>query len=166
MNEKHTTALSFAHYYNGSELVVSGKLKEGVSSRMMSMNIRGYDGQKNVTYSPASRTLLELTIPSNELLIEDLTERLWAYMKIKQLLVQLLVSTDAHEQERLKSEALRLSLKYNFVTPLTSFVVVQSDEYLVATDAKLGRAYSAGHEVPVLRLSFLLISLFYFVFVE
>lgn len=167
VNEKHTSALSFAHYYNGSELVVSGKLKEGVSSRMMSMNIRGYDGQKNVTYSPASRTLLELTIPSNELLIEDLTERLWAYMKIKQLLVQLLVSTDAHEQERLKSEALRLSLKYNFVTPLTSFVVVQSDEYLVAADAKLGRAqYSAGHEVPVFRLSFLLISLFYFVFVE
>lgn len=122
--------------------------------------------KKNVTYSPASRTLLELTIPSNELLIEDLTERLWAYMKIKQLLVQLLVSTDAHEQERLKSETLRLSLKYNFVTPLTSFVVVQSDEYLVAADAKIGRAYSAGHEVPFFRLSFFLISLFFFVFVE
>ena len=166
VNEKRTTALSFAHYYNGSELVVSGKLKEGVSSRMMSMNIRGYDGKKNITYSPTSRTLFELTIPSNELLIEDLTERLWAYMKIKELLVQLLVSTDAQEQESLKSEALRLSLKYNFVTPLTSFVVVQSDEYLVAADDRMGSAQSVGNEVPFFRLSFLLISLFLFVFVE
>lgn len=130
VDEAHTTTMSFAQYYNGSELVVSGKFKEGVSSRAMSMNIRGYAGKNPVKYTTVSRTVLELTIPSDKVLIEDFTERLWAYMKIKELLLQLLVSNDRNEQARLKSEALRLSLKYHFVTPLTSLVVVQSDSYL------------------------------------
>ena len=134
VDDANTTALSFAQYYKGSELVVSGKIKEGVTSRLMSVNIRGDAGNTPVTYS-VSRTLLNLTIPSDKVLIKDFTERLWAYMKIKELLVQLLVSNDAEEKDRLKAEALRMSLQYNFVTPLTSLVVVQSDSYL---DTKQG----------------------------
>jgi len=76
-----------------------------------------------------SRTLQNLTIPSNKVVIEDFTERLWAYMKIKQLLVKLLLTDDSRERARLKSEALQMSLQYNFVTPLTSLIVVESDSY-------------------------------------
>ena len=137
VDDANTTALSFAQYYKGSELVVSGKIKEGVTSRLMSVNIRGDAGSTPVTYS-VSRTLLNLTIPSDKVLIKDFTERLWAYMKIKELLVQLLVSNNAEEKDRLKSEALRMSLEYNFVTPLTSLVVVQSKRTsLVQSDSYL-----------------------------
>ena len=125
----YTTASSFGRYYEGSELVVSGKLKEVASSRLMEVNVRGDLGSSLVTYS-LSRTLLNLTVPADEVIIEDFTERLWAYMKIKQLLIQLLVSKNPGEQAQLKGEALRMSLKYNFVTPFTSLVVVQSDSYL------------------------------------
>lgn len=125
----YTTASSFGRYYKGSELVVSGKLKEVASSRLMKVNVRGDAGNSLVTYSLSS-TLLNLTVPANEVIIEDFTERLWAYMKIKQLLILLLVSKDPNKQAQLKDEALRMSLKYNFVTPLTSLVVVQSDSYL------------------------------------
>lgn len=123
------TASTFSQYYDGSELVVSGKLKEGASSRLMTVNIRGNAaGSTPVTY-PLSRTLHNLTVPSDKVLIEDFTERLWAYMKIKELLVKLLITEDSQERARLKSEALQMSLEYNFVTPLTSFIVVQSDSY-------------------------------------
>jgi len=108
---------------------VSGKIKEGVSSRLMAVNVRGISSNnRDVTYT-VSRTLQSLTIPSNKVLIDDFTERLWAYMKIKQLLVKLLVTDNSEEQARYKSEALQMSLQYNFVTPLTSFVVVDSDSY-------------------------------------
>ena len=130
----YTTASSSGRYYKGSELIVSGKLKDVASSRLMKVNVRGDAGSNPVTYS-LSRTLLNLTVPADKVIIEDFTERLWAYMKIKQLLIQLLVSEDPNEQAQLKAEALRMSLKYNFVTPLTSLVVVESDSYLTAIRA-------------------------------
>ena len=129
VDDARVTASEFSQYYEGSELVVSGKIKEGVSSRLMAVNVRGISSNNpDVTYT-VSRTLQSLTIPSNKVLIEDFTERLWAYMKIKQLLVKLLVTDNSMEQARLRSEALQMSLQYNFVTPLTSFVVVESDSY-------------------------------------
>lgn len=128
VDDASTTALSFRRYYEGSELIVSGKFTEGATSRMMTVNIRGNNGSSPVSYSLTS-TLLHLTVPSDKVVIQDFTERLWAYMKIKELIVQLLVSRVKKEQVRLKAEATRLSLKYNFVTPLTSLVVVQSDAY-------------------------------------
>lgn len=130
VDDAKTTGVSFAQYYDGSELVVSGKLKEGSSSRIMLVDVRGDAGSSPVPAYSVSRTLLNLTVPSDKVLIKDFTERLWAYMKIKELLVKLLVSKDASEQAQLKAEALQMSLKYNFVTPLTSMVVVQSDAYL------------------------------------
>ena len=125
----YTTASSFGRYYKGSELIVSGKLKDVASSRLMKVNVRGDAGSNPVTYS-LSRTLLNLTVPADNVIIEDFTERLWAYMKIKELLILLLVSKDPNKQAQFKAEALRMSLKYNFVTPLTSLVVVQSNSYL------------------------------------
>lgn len=127
VDETHTTALSFTQYNNGSENIVSGKLKDGTSSKIMSVDIHDDINDTNYVTYTISHTLLSLTIPSDEVLIKDFAKRLWAYMKIKELLVQLLLSDDADEQERLKSAALRLSLEYNFVTPLTSLVVDQSN---------------------------------------
>ena len=129
VDDTRVTVSSFSQYYEGSELVVSGKIKEGVSSRMMAANVRGISSGSNpVTYT-VSRTLHNLTVPSDKVLIEDFTERLWAYMRIKQLLVKLLITDDSTEHARLKNEALQMSLQYNFVTPLTSLIVVQSDSY-------------------------------------
>lgn len=127
VDDSKTTARTFAQYLKGSELVLGGKIREGVtSSRVMSVNIRGNTSNSSVTYT-VSRTLRNLTVPSDKVLIEDFTERLWAYMKIKQLLDNLLITYDSKENDRLKIEALQLSLQYNFVTPLTSLVVTQKE---------------------------------------
>ena len=129
VDEAYTTAVSFDRYFNGSELVVSGKLKTTALSQLMTVAITGHAGKVPVTYS-LSQAVSDLTVPPNQVVIKDFTERLWAYKKIKELLVQLLVSKYENEKIRLKSRALNLSLKYNFVTPLTSIVVVQSQVYL------------------------------------
>ena len=130
VDDAHTTALSFPQYYKGTELVVSGKIKEGVTSRLISVHVWGNTSNITVTYS-VSGTLLNLTIPSDKVLIKDFTKRLWAYMKIKELFVQLLVSNDAEGKDPLKAEALRMSLEYNFVTPLTSLVVEKDNKELI-----------------------------------
>lgn len=49
-------------------------------------------------------------------------ERLWAYLSVKQLLDARAVTQN---KTRLEKEALALALKYSFVTPLTSLVVVK-----------------------------------------
>ena len=59
--------------------------------------------------------------------VGNFTQRLWAYLTIKELLKKRLISDDAAEKEELEERALDLSLKYHFVTPLTSLVVVKPD---------------------------------------
>lgn len=58
-------------------------------------------------------------------------ERLWAYLSVKQLL-------DARElaqnKTRLEKEALALALKYSFVTPVSSLVVVKPNSTVRAVD--------------------------------
>lgn len=49
-------------------------------------------------------------------------ERLWAYLTVKQLLG---ARELAQNKTRLEKEALALSLKYSFVTPVSSLVVVK-----------------------------------------
>lgn len=55
---------------------------------------------------------------------DDLIQRVWAYLTVKQLLDKEL-QLSGPEKEQVKKEALRLSLKYSFVTPLTSMVVTK-----------------------------------------
>ena len=86
VDDTRVTISEFSQYYEGSELVVNEKIKEGVSSRLMAVNVRGISSNNPVVLYTVSRTLQNLTIPSNKALIEDFTERLWAYMKIKELL--------------------------------------------------------------------------------
>ena len=59
--------------------------------------------------------------------VGNFTQRLWAYLTIKELLSKRLISDDAEEKEEFEERALNLSLKYHFVTPLTSLVVVKPD---------------------------------------
>ncbi|XP_048172107.1 inter-alpha-trypsin inhibitor heavy chain H3-like isoform X3 [Corvus hawaiiensis] len=54
-------------------------------------------------------------------------ERLWAYLTIEQLLEKRITAT-GEEKENLTAQALALSLKYKFVTPLTSMVVTKPEE--------------------------------------
>nr|XP_055040839.1 inter-alpha-trypsin inhibitor heavy chain H3-like [Misgurnus anguillicaudatus] len=107
------TQNNFTLYFNGSEIVVSGKITDNNVESISTDFIAISKGNK-VTYHDAV-----ITKDVTDVLPKDFMERLWAYLTVKQLL-------DKHPvQEAVKKEALKLSLKYQFVTPLTSMFVTK-----------------------------------------
>uniref|UniRef100_A0A3Q3E6P7 Inter-alpha-trypsin inhibitor heavy chain 3 n=1 Tax=Labrus bergylta TaxID=56723 RepID=A0A3Q3E6P7_9LABR len=94
------TQTNFSQYYNGSEIVVAGQITD---------NDIG-------TFTP------QVVAQRNRKVVN--IQRVWAYLTVKQLLEKEL-RLSGPEKESAKKEALELSLKYSFVTPLTSMVVTK-----------------------------------------
>uniref|UniRef100_A0A8C2KDU6 Zgc:112265 n=1 Tax=Cyprinus carpio TaxID=7962 RepID=A0A8C2KDU6_CYPCA len=124
------TKTSFSLYFNGSEIVVSGQITdnsvESFTTEVIAVSVR----------SSLIFSLVEM-----EIINEDFMQRLWAYLTVKQLLERQ-VLLKGQEKEDEKKEALKLSLKYQFVTPLTSMVVTkpQEGDVEVADKPKEGEA--------------------------
>nr|XP_055039525.1 inter-alpha-trypsin inhibitor heavy chain H3-like isoform X1 [Misgurnus anguillicaudatus] len=137
------TQNNFALYFNGSEIVVSGKITENNVESISTEVIAISKGSK-VTYQNTVTTKDVIDVPSEH---EDFVERLWAYLTVKQLLDKH-VLLEGPEKEAVKNEALKLSLKYQFVTSLTSMVVTkpQEGDVEVADKPKEGKE---SHRPPV-----------------
>ncbi|KAG7249678.1 hypothetical protein CRUP_037711 [Coryphaenoides rupestris] len=112
------TRTNFNQYYNGSEIVVAGQITDN-SIETFSPQVVASSGNRRLEFSERNASIL-LT----ESMSESNIRRLWAYLTVKQLLEKQLM-LDGKENERAKIEALELSLKYGFVTPLTSMVVTK-----------------------------------------
>ncbi|XP_016353457.1 inter-alpha-trypsin inhibitor heavy chain H3-like isoform X1 [Sinocyclocheilus anshuiensis] len=131
------TKTSFSLYFNGSEIVVSGQITDNSVESFTTEVIAVSKGSK-VTYQDTIMTKDPSDVPPEN---EDFMQRLWAYLTVKQLLERQ-VLLKGQEKEDEKKEALKLSLKYQFVTPLTSMVVTkpQEGEVEVADKPKEGEA--------------------------
>uniref|UniRef100_A0A9J8CUE6 Inter-alpha-trypsin inhibitor heavy chain 3b, tandem duplicate 2 n=1 Tax=Cyprinus carpio carpio TaxID=630221 RepID=A0A9J8CUE6_CYPCA len=117
------TKTSFSLYFNGSEIVVSGQITDN-SVESFTTEVIAVSKGSNVTYQDTIMTKDPRDVPPEN---EDFMQRLWAYLTVKQLLErQVLLKEQEKEDE--KKEALKLSLKYQFVTPLTSMVVTKPQE--------------------------------------
>lgn len=116
------TQNSFPQYFNGSELVVSGKLRADAPA-VWECTVTG-EG------ATVSQLLTEVTVPEESSLAFEagFLEKLYVYMKIQDLLKQELVARDEAEKETIKAYALQLALDYKLVTPLTSFIIVQQNQ--------------------------------------
>ncbi|XP_065096949.1 inter-alpha-trypsin inhibitor heavy chain H3-like isoform X4 [Paramisgurnus dabryanus] len=117
------TQNNFALYFNGSEIVVSGQITDNNVESISTEVIAISKGSK-VTYQNTVTTKDVIDVPSEH---EDFVERLWAYLTVKQLLDKH-VLLEGPEKEAVKNESLKLSLKYQFVTSLTSMVVTKPQE--------------------------------------
>ncbi|XP_074831703.1 inter-alpha-trypsin inhibitor heavy chain H5 isoform X2 [Carettochelys insculpta] len=116
----------FPNYFNGSEIVIAGKLIEHNSGKL----------HVEVTASNANKYILLKTdvaidLPSkNDIGVspgmedgkeaENYVERAWSYLTLKELLTSWLKSDDSEEREHLMDQAKSLALTYNFITPFTS----------------------------------------------
>uniref|UniRef100_A0AAY5L2B3 Inter-alpha-trypsin inhibitor heavy chain H3 n=1 Tax=Esox lucius TaxID=8010 RepID=A0AAY5L2B3_ESOLU len=106
-------SLTTSHYkqlFNGSEIVVAGRLSDNNFS----------------VKSQASAQDWDLLYPEQEYIFGDFTERLWAYLTIQDLLSKRSTGTE-EEKANATAQALEMSLRYNFVTPLTSMVVTKPE---------------------------------------
>ncbi|KAI4872521.1 hypothetical protein NFI96_025144 [Prochilodus magdalenae] len=123
----------FSNYFQGSELVVTGKIKSGTQHLKVSVTASDSKQKVNVENELAlakaeNNGTAELLSCAGELDgISSFVQRLWAYFTIKELLLAKINSTDPVVQRLLMEKATNLSRKYNFVTPVTSLVVVKPE---------------------------------------
>ncbi|XP_043833760.1 inter-alpha-trypsin inhibitor heavy chain H1 isoform X2 [Dromiciops gliroides] len=130
-------------FYEGSEIVVAGQLtdrgKEGFKSQVTG---RGA-GQDLVTTCSVDEEKMEKTLRERGHMFEQHIERLWAYLTIQQLLEKRTKANSEKEVNDLSAKALELSLKYKFVTPLTSMIITKPGD----PDDQLAIADKPGEEV-------------------
>ncbi|KAM9408197.1 inter-alpha-trypsin inhibitor heavy chain H3-like [Pholidichthys leucotaenia] len=112
------TQTNFSQYYNGSEIVVAGQITDN-NIETFTPQVVAISRNNSVIFSDTNFTN-ESTgdVPDDHIL------RVWAYLMVKQLLDKEL-QLSGPEKEKVRNEALELSLKYSFVTPLTSMVVTK-----------------------------------------
>lgn len=121
------TKSNYPHFYDGSEIVVAGRL---VDSHMdnFKADVKGHGALNDLTFTEeVDMKEMDAAVKEQGYIFGNYIERLWAYLTIEQLLEK---RKNAHgeEKENLTAQALELSLKYHFVTPLTSMVVTKPED--------------------------------------
>ncbi|KAL3978297.1 nucleolysin TIA-1/TIAR [Sarotherodon galilaeus] len=112
------TQTNFSQYYNGSEIVVAGEITDN-NIETFTPQVVAISSNRRIIFSNPNKT-----VESTGTVSDDRIQRVWAYLTVKQLLDKEL-QLSGPEKEKVKKEALELSLKYSFVTPLTSMVVTK-----------------------------------------
>ncbi|XP_072438161.1 inter-alpha-trypsin inhibitor heavy chain H3-like [Chiloscyllium punctatum] len=121
------TQANFRQYYNGSEIVVAGKISDNHLD-FLTAEVIAHTANENLTLKAEVQVSEgENVTQQQQYIFGDFTERLWAYLTIQQLLEKR-VSAETNEKGNLTDRILELSLKYSFVTPLTSMVVTKPEE--------------------------------------
>uniref|UniRef100_A0A672I053 Inter-alpha-trypsin inhibitor heavy chain H3 n=1 Tax=Salarias fasciatus TaxID=181472 RepID=A0A672I053_SALFA len=110
------TTNNFAQLFNGSEIVVAGRLTDNNLDNFL----------VEVLGQGASALDWTAMYPDDEYIFGDFTERLWAYLTIQQLLEKSKTG-DSNMKANATAKALEMSLEYSFVTPLTSMVVTKPE---------------------------------------
>ncbi|KAM9443645.1 inter-alpha-trypsin inhibitor heavy chain H3 isoform 1-T1 [Clarias gariepinus] len=127
------TTSQFKQFFDGSEIVVAGRLKDSQADKTLVKISAQMLEKPFVAQGEAYAEEWAVLFPEQEYIFGDFTERLWAYLTIQQLLNKQDKCTPK-ECENVTDEALELSLKYNFVTPLTSMVVTKPETNATSED--------------------------------
>lgn len=125
---EHATKTVFPNYFNGSEIVIAGKLVDRKMDQLhvevtasnskkfiilkTDVPVEPQKGGHGAPGSPSSRG--DGKEDPNHI------ERLWSYLTVKELLSSWLQSDSEQEKERLRQKAQDLALTYHFLTPFTS----------------------------------------------
>ncbi|KAJ6666238.1 hypothetical protein lerEdw1_000510, partial [Lerista edwardsae] len=117
----------FPNYFNGSEIVIAGKLLNRTANSLH-VEVTASNSDKYVLLK--TDVPIDLTSrnhvggmpsgtedPAND---RNYVERAWSYLTIKELLTSWLKSDDSEEREHLQERAKKLALTYNFITPFTT----------------------------------------------
>ncbi|KAM6062400.1 inter-alpha-trypsin inhibitor heavy chain H4-like isoform 2-T2 [Chlamydotis macqueenii] len=117
------TKNSFKLFFEGSEIVVSGKISNELD--LLPVEIKAQSHSSDLTLKEEANVKEKEQVFQNQSYIfGNFIERLWAYLTIQQLLEKS-ISAQEEDQKTLEARALELSLRYSFVTPLTSMVVTK-----------------------------------------
>ncbi|XP_063147953.1 inter-alpha-trypsin inhibitor heavy chain H4-like [Candoia aspera] len=127
---EEVTQNNFKLLYEGSEIVVAGKLNNEID--IFSLEVKAQAHGSNLTLKENANVTEKAQVFEHlKYIFGDFIERLWACLTIEQLLEKSVLA-EAAQQKNLKTQALKLSLKYSFVTPMTSMVVTKPEAEEVA----------------------------------
>uniref|UniRef100_A0A8C5JAY7 Inter-alpha-trypsin inhibitor heavy chain 4 n=1 Tax=Junco hyemalis TaxID=40217 RepID=A0A8C5JAY7_JUNHY len=132
------TKNNFKLFFEGSEIIVSGKISNELD---LFYRAEVYGHTSNLTLKEEANVKEKEQVFQNQRYIfGNFIERLWAYLTIQQLLEKT-ISAQEEDQKALEAQALDLSLRYSFVTPLTSMVVTkpQQQEELANKPTEAGK---------------------------
>ncbi|KAM7134137.1 inter-alpha-trypsin inhibitor heavy chain H6 [Macrochelys suwanniensis] len=124
------TRALFPNYFRGGELVVAGRLAPGAGELHVQASGHGQAGPLSLENDISANATEAAPFGCSPDLgqIGRFVQRLWAYYTIQELLRARFGSNDTAARRLLTEKATNLSLKYNFVTPVTSLVVVKPGE--------------------------------------
>nr|XP_022331449.1 inter-alpha-trypsin inhibitor heavy chain H4-like [Crassostrea virginica] len=138
--DTEVTTTKFNTYFKGSEMVVAGKVRD-LNKLQSGLTVNGTGVGNREIEIPVPRmwcTILPwpprppmpFTTPTPPVTTRNpsIMEKLWAYLTIKQLLKDKDALDSTNEIKTLNDKIIQLSLKYQFVTPLTSMVVTLPDQ--------------------------------------
>nr|XP_022330404.1 inter-alpha-trypsin inhibitor heavy chain H3-like isoform X3 [Crassostrea virginica] len=138
--DTEVTTTKFNTYFKGSEMVVAGKVKD-LNKLQSGLTVNGTGvGNREIeipvprmwcTILPwPPRPSMPFTTPTPPVTTRNpsIMEKLWAYLTIKQLLKDKDALDSTNKIKTLNDKIIQLSLKYQFVTPLTSMVVTLPDQ--------------------------------------
>lgn len=128
---QNVTQTLFPNYFEGSELVVTGKVKS--EAKNLQVRLTAHNQKEKISLENDISVVDNATQPSfgcsgNVDEIQWFVQRLWAYFTIQDLLQARIKANDTIARKILTEKATNLSLKYNFVTPVTSLIVVKPDD--------------------------------------
>ncbi|KAL7882869.1 hypothetical protein SRHO_G00005270 [Serrasalmus rhombeus] len=156
---EYVTQHFFPNYFNGSEIVVAGKLANHNSDSLhiqvtASNSDRSLRLEKDVLLTQreqeTKRRLAEAEAGPDS---DGYVERLWGFLSVKDGLKGRLRSQTSSEREKFTQQAANLSLEYNFLTPLTQ-MVVETPQVLSAgtlaepTEAPMATDSEAANQLP------------------
>ena len=111
IDEKTVTQTNFPIYLGGSELVVAGKLKDE-SLAELQLVVYGHAREGTIELERSSDIVpFNLTSAGD---FSSITEKMWAYLSIKQLIRDMDKDITDEEREAIKNKILDMSLKVSF----------------------------------------------------
>jgi len=140
IQESSTSLTELNTFFRGGEFVVSGKLSTLAESPSIGVKVTGL-GKAGLPYNrefdicPGTSTtspqhsphcLQPRVYPKSE--AQSFLQKLFAFQHIKQVLQEADIADTEEERNELKEKATELSLENNFVTDVTSLVVVKPDQ--------------------------------------
>ena len=127
---EEVTTVEFPFLFSGSEIVVAGKFADSIPENI-TVQVTGQGVDNTVTYESSVSTVADTAIAGSL----PSTERLWAYLEIKSLLdAKRRAEINGQNGSTFEERALQLSLSYNFVTELTSLIVVEERSNMTIDD--------------------------------
>uniref|UniRef100_H0UTK8 Inter-alpha-trypsin inhibitor heavy chain H1 n=1 Tax=Cavia porcellus TaxID=10141 RepID=H0UTK8_CAVPO len=109
-------------YYDGSEIVVAGRIADNKLGVFKADVKAQGEGQEFRTTCLVDEEEMKKLLQERGHLLENHVERLWAYLTIQQLLAKRM-KAEGEEKANLSAQVLKMSLDYQFVTPLTSMTI-------------------------------------------